>query len=160
TAHRFVAVATARPTATGKLGRTVAPAAIGTNSWVKLTGNRVCRAMTPTIPSFKAGSRHLVLTPSPLLPVSRPTSKGLPNMPHPTAGQQLDPANHESMNRRSFLRTSAVLTSGLAALAASLAPLRDVDDFPTLERFIQKYYKELTPDEMARVLKRIENEVE
>ena len=28
------------------------------------------------------------------------------------------------MDRRSFLRTSAVLASGLAALAASLSPLR------------------------------------
>lgn len=64
------------------------------------------------------------------------------------------------LTRRSFLRTSAVLASGLAALAASLAPLRDLDDFPSLERLIQKYYKELTPEEMARVLKRIEDDVE
>ena len=64
------------------------------------------------------------------------------------------------MSRRSFLRTSAVLASGLAALAASLSPLRELDDQLSLERFVQKYYKELTPDEMAQVLKRIEREVE
>ena len=64
------------------------------------------------------------------------------------------------MNRRSFLRTSAVLASGLAALAASLAPLRELKDFPSIEQFLQKYYKELTPEEMAKVLKRIEDEVE
>jgi len=64
------------------------------------------------------------------------------------------------MNRRSFLRTSAVLASGLAALAASLSPLRDLGDYTTLDRFVQKYYKELTPEEMAKVLKRIEAEVE
>jgi hypothetical protein len=64
------------------------------------------------------------------------------------------------VNRRSFLRTSAVLASGLAALAASLSPLRELSDFTSVEQWMQKYYKELTPAEMAKVLKRIENEVE
>src|SRR6266403_2723 len=67
---------------------------------------------------------------------------------------------NQPMTRRSFLRTSAVLTSGLAALAASLSPLMEMEDFPSAEKFLQKYYKELTPDEMAKGLKRIENEVE
>src|SRR5436190_20726671 len=64
------------------------------------------------------------------------------------------------LNRRSFLRTSAVLTSGLAALAASLKPLLEIEDFPTMERFLQKYYKEMTPAEMEKVLARITNEDE
>jgi molybdopterin-containing oxidoreductase family iron-sulfur binding subunit len=64
-----------------------------------------------------------------------------------------------TMNRRTFLKGSAVAASGLAALAASLAPLRHLDDFPTQEQFLQKYYKEMTPEEMARVLQRIEDEV-
>jgi Fe-S-cluster-containing dehydrogenase component len=70
------------------------------------------------------------------------------------------PATGPEMSRRSFLRSSAVLASGLAALAASLSPLRELDDYLTLDRFMQKYYKELTPEEMARILKRIEGEVE
>ena len=45
-------------------------------------------------------------------------------------------------------------------MAASLAPLRHLNDFPSVEQFLQKYYKELTPEEMAKVLKRIEDEVE
>src|SRR5208283_1619048 len=65
-----------------------------------------------------------------------------------------------SMDRRSFLRASAVLTTGLAALAASLKPLLEMNDFPTMERFLQKYYKEMTPEDMEKVLKRIEAEVE
>jgi molybdopterin-containing oxidoreductase family iron-sulfur binding subunit len=64
------------------------------------------------------------------------------------------------MSRRSFLRGSAVLASGLAALAASLSPLRELDDGLSLEQFAQKYYKELTPEEMRKVLQRIEDEVE
>ena len=64
------------------------------------------------------------------------------------------------MGRRSFLRTSAVLATGLAAMAASLKPLLEINDFPTMQRFLQKYYKEMTPEDMAKVLKRIEDEVE
>ncbi|MEI6073647.1 MAG: hypothetical protein WCS31_17825, partial [Verrucomicrobiae bacterium] len=75
---------------------------------------------------------------------------------HPTSGEP----KPEGMSRRSFLRTSAVFGTGLAALAAGLAPLLDVKNFPSLQQFMQKYYKELTPEEMAVVLKRIENEVE
>jgi molybdopterin-containing oxidoreductase family iron-sulfur binding subunit len=64
------------------------------------------------------------------------------------------------MNRRSFLRTSAVLTTGLAALAASLKPLMEMTDFPTAERFMQKYYKEMSKTDMEKVLKRIADDVE
>ncbi len=62
--------------------------------------------------------------------------------------------------RRSFLRTSAVLATGLAAVAASLKPLFEMEDIPSAEQFMQKYYKELTPADMAKVLQRIEREVE
>ncbi len=72
-----------------------------------------------------------------------------------------DPAvQPEGMSRRSFLRTSAVFSAGIAALVAGLEPLRNLQDFPTLERFMQKYYKEMTPADMEKVLKRIEREVE
>ena len=71
-----------------------------------------------------------------------------------------DTTQADRMNRRDFLKGSTVAVSGLAALAASLAPLRNLEDFPSLEQFLQKYYKELTPEEMGRVLKRIEREVE
>src|SRR3954468_6774986 len=65
-----------------------------------------------------------------------------------------------SMNRRSFLRTSGVLASGIAALAASLAPLRDLTDYSSAEEFMQKHYKELSREDMAKVLERITREVE
>ena len=63
--------------------------------------------------------------------------------------------NTKSLDRRSFLRKSAVLASGIAALAASLAPLRELTDFGSVEEFLQKHYKELTPDEMEKALARI-----
>ena len=80
-------------------------------------------------------------------------------MPAPTLHEPQS-APDAGMSRRSFLRTSAVLASGMAALAASLSPLRELGDHVSLEQFVQKYYKELTPEEMAQVLKRIEREVE
>ena len=64
------------------------------------------------------------------------------------------------MSRRSFLRTSAVLTSGIAALAASLAPLRELTDQASAEQFFQKHYKEMTKADMDKVLDRITREVE
>jgi Fe-S-cluster-containing dehydrogenase component len=73
----------------------------------------------------------------------------------PGAGE---PAN--DVSRRNFLRTSAVLASGMAALAASLAPLRELSDYTSMEKFLQKHYKEMTPEEMRKVLDRIAREVE
>jgi molybdopterin-containing oxidoreductase family iron-sulfur binding subunit len=64
------------------------------------------------------------------------------------------------VNRRSFLRQATVWGSGLAALAASLTPLRELEKFGSLAEFTQKYYRELTPAELEQVLKRIEAEVE
>ena len=65
-----------------------------------------------------------------------------------------------SMDRRGFLRSSAVFGLGAAALAASLKPLLQLKDFTSMENFLQKYYKEMTPEDMAKVIKRIEGEVE
>src|SRR3981081_4649592 len=64
------------------------------------------------------------------------------------------------VSRRDFLRSSAVLASGMAALAASLAPLREVKDYKPVEKFLQKHYQELTPPEMQKALERITREVE
>ncbi|MCA9322367.1 MAG: 4Fe-4S dicluster domain-containing protein, partial [Planctomycetes bacterium] len=49
----------------------------------------------------------------------------------------------------------------MAALAAALEPLRHLDtEELTMDGFLQKHYKELTQDDMAKVLARIEKEVE
>jgi Fe-S-cluster-containing dehydrogenase component len=79
-------------------------------------------------------------------------------MAEPATGNSATPT--EGVSRRNFMRNSAVVASGIAALAASLAPLRELKDFTTMERFMQKYYKELTPAEMEKVLERIQRDVE
>ncbi len=80
-------------------------------------------------------------------------------IPSPSANQKTG-ASPAAVDRRTFLRNSLVAASGLAALAASLTPLRDLKNYTSVEQWRQKYYKELTPEEMAKVLKRIEDEVE
>lgn len=64
------------------------------------------------------------------------------------------------VTRRGFLRGTLGAVGGAAAVAAALSPLRDLDaaDF-TLEKFLQKHYKELTPAEMEQILARIRAEV-
>ncbi len=71
-----------------------------------------------------------------------------------------DPSTDTGVTRRSFLRTSTVLAAGAAAVAAGIAPLRKLGQFSSVDEFLQKHYKELTPEEMKTVLSRIETEVE
>ncbi len=82
------------------------------------------------------------------------------NGPSAPPGGTTDPAT--DFSRRSFLRTGAAAVGGMAALAAALSPLRELasEDIPNLDQFLQKHYKEMTPEEMERALERIRNEVE
>lgn len=66
------------------------------------------------------------------------------------------------INRRSFLRKSAVAAGGLAATVAAMKPLMDLDtdELPTVEKMLQKHYKEMSPGEMESALSRISKEVE
>ena len=57
------------------------------------------------------------------------------------------------LNRRSFLRGSLGAAGGLVALAAALEPLRELDSSGmTVQKFLQKHYKELSPGEMETVV--------
>lgn len=70
--------------------------------------------------------------------------------------------NEGPITRRSFLRQGLAVAGGMAAFAAALKPLADLDpdDIPSIEEFIQKHYKEMSTDEMAAALKRIADKVE
>src|SRR5512139_196145 len=72
------------------------------------------------------------------------------------------PTDPPEMTRRGFLASGTAAVAGLSALAAALSPLRqlDPDDLPTAEEFLQKHYKEMTPEERGKVLERIRKEVE
>ena len=63
------------------------------------------------------------------------------------------------MSRRDFLKRSAVFASGTAALVAAMSPLRLMEDMVTPEEFVQKHYKEMTKEELDKVIKRISGKV-
>lgn len=63
------------------------------------------------------------------------------------------------ISRRDFLKRSAVISSGVAALVAAMSPLRLLEESITAEEFVQKHYKEMTKEEMDRVIERIKGKV-
>ena len=71
-------------------------------------------------------------------------------------------ANGGEISRRSFLRNTAALTGGMAAMVAAMKPLLELDpeDRPSLEKVLQKHYKEMDPAERKAALARITAEVE
>ena len=86
-------------------------------------------------------------------------------MPHTSSADE-DPIpaaqpSSPGVTRRGFLRRAFGASGGLAAVAAALSPLKDLDVSEyTVEKFLQKHYKEMTPDEMERALARVRTEVE
>lgn len=66
------------------------------------------------------------------------------------------------LTRRSFLRTSTAAVGGLAALGAALSPLRKLidSDGSSFQKFFQKHYKEMSPQEMEVALGRIRADVQ
>ncbi|RMH09986.1 MAG: 4Fe-4S dicluster domain-containing protein [Planctomycetota bacterium] len=71
-------------------------------------------------------------------------------------------SSRPGMARRSFLRGTAAGIGGMAAMAAALSPLRELEAgaFNSVEEMLQKHYKEMTPDDMERALARIRRQVE
>jgi len=66
----------------------------------------------------------------------------------------------KKMERRDFLKSGTLtVATGVAAVAAALSPLKDLDT-DHLEGFFQQHYKELSPGEMKAVIRRISDKVE
>jgi molybdopterin-containing oxidoreductase family iron-sulfur binding subunit len=100
------------------------------------------------------------------LPVLRPYARSNASAapcPHCASGSAA-PAERSSarraFTRRSFLRGATATIGGLAALGAALSPLRRLGEHDdTFRTFFQKHYKEMSPEEIARVLARITDDV-
>ncbi|MHC4943596.1 MAG: 4Fe-4S dicluster domain-containing protein [Planctomycetota bacterium] len=69
----------------------------------------------------------------------------------------------KGVSRRGFFRVVASVlgtAGGLAALGAAISPLRYLDPRDlNMEKFLQKHYKDMTPEEMKIILERIRVEV-
>ncbi len=77
----------------------------------------------------------------------------------PSSSDHSDGFMNTKVSRRDFLKRSAVVGTGAAALVAAMSPLRLLKDTLTAEEFVQKHYKEMSSEELDRVLKRIERKV-
>ena len=66
-----------------------------------------------------------------------------------------------SVTRRSFFVQGAAAVAGASAVAAALSPLRHLtsNDLPTIQEFLQKHYKEMTPEDKEQVFARIRKAV-
>src|SRR6266516_2932019 len=153
----------ARPIATGRWGFMDAQAGIGTSNEARGRD----RIAPPAMIRMRQHSRRLNpdrgRTRFTLIQPGQKRKKVF-NMPEHTCqcgatGSQNRGQNARQLDRRSFLRKSAVLASGIAALAASLAPLRELSDLGSVDEFLKKHYNELTPEEKEKALERIRKEV-
>ncbi len=72
----------------------------------------------------------------------------------------LDAGQGAGLSRRQFLQTGVAAAGVAVATAAALSPLKHLKDFPSFDAWFQEHYKELTPEEMEKVLARIRKEVE
>ncbi len=79
--------------------------------------------------------------------------------------QRTDDPTHTSppndpILRRNFMKTGALGAFFLGGFAAALEPLRHYDNDTDLEAFIQQQYQRLTPEELEKILDRLEKEIE
>jgi len=65
--------------------------------------------------------------------------------------------DHPEVDRRRFLKTAGA-TLGLAAWAAAMKPLLELTPEVNADEFLQKHYRELTPEQKTVVFKRLEEE--
>lgn len=82
--------------------------------------------------------------------------------PNPSIpGNPPGPGEGEELTRREFMGKAAAAAAGLSALAAAMSPLRHLSDdaLPSVEEFLQKHYKEMTPEDKERALNRIREQV-
>ncbi len=76
--------------------------------------------------------------------------------PQPRDGTSAE--NGRGVSRRRFIQGGAAV-AGTAATAAAVALLRPLKDLTTIDEFLQKHYKQLTPEEKEAVLQRIRKQV-
>lgn len=66
---------------------------------------------------------------------------------------------YSPVSRRTFLKGAAAAVIGTAGLVAALQPLLALESGEiTLDELLQRHYRQLSPDEMSRVLARLEEE--
>src|SRR5512141_2296842 len=68
---------------------------------------------------------------------------------------------YQAVTRRTFLKGTAAAMVGMAGLVAALKPLLALERGEiTLQKLLQKHYRELQPGDMDRILKALEDKCE
>lgn len=67
------------------------------------------------------------------------------------------PSEESGVSRRTLLKTAGA-TLGAAAFARALAPVADFASDISADEFLQKHYKQMTPEELEAVMRRIEED--
>ncbi len=62
----------------------------------------------------------------------------------------------DATTRRDFLKGGVAVVAGVASVAAALEPLRGLDGPPDVDAWLQSHYHEMTPDEKAAAIARLE----
>ena len=75
--------------------------------------------------------------------------------PHPPAPPEVGPGDI-SLSRREVLLGGASL---MAASVAAMSPLAHMQDVPTMDEFLEKHYKELTPADKTRLIARLKRKL-
>ncbi len=67
--------------------------------------------------------------------------------------------NKNKLSRREFLTAAGIGAATCVASAAAISPLLKLTNKFSLEEFLQKNYRELTPEDKKRIFKRLEREI-
>ena len=68
---------------------------------------------------------------------------------------------YQPMNRRTFLKGTAAAMVGMAGLVAALKPLLALERGEiTIDDLLQKHYRQLTPEDLQRIMKSLESRCE
>jgi molybdopterin-containing oxidoreductase family iron-sulfur binding subunit len=79
----------------------------------------------------------------------------------PHSSRNTGATESSGVTRRGFLTKGMTVLAGASAVAAAVSPLRHLDreDIPSVEQFLQKHYKEMTPEDKQQVFSRIQDAV-
>jgi Fe-S-cluster-containing dehydrogenase component len=73
--------------------------------------------------------------------------------------RSINEITYAPLTRRSFLKFGAAAAAAYAGLSIALSPLKGLKEHLSLDEFVQQHYERLTPEQMQKILARIEKEI-
>ncbi len=79
---------------------------------------------------------------------------------HQFEPRSINEITYAPLTRRSFLKFGAAAAAAWGGLSLALSPLKDFKEHLSLDEFVQQHYERLTPEQMQKILARIEKEIQ